>query len=248
MQLNETTARIDGALDAVCKKIEKIEADTRGDQESGNLTYRPNYAGAGTPYAQYIRDFRWESLRYPTKRSLNELAITIQKQMHQKDEQIRKNMEEFTGIRQRIQAMTKKDTGNLQVRDFTDDIYKQNLPADGFVEHFNSELFANLLFVVQNERAQAFHDLLPVLMERYYEVVDAADRKRVRDAAKQKFTEIALNHKKFVLARDKLAEEGKAAAAEEAKRPMIEEEKKSEAMAKLQTWEDQYSELLANRR
>ena len=31
MQLNETTARIDGALDAVCKKIENIEADTRGD-------------------------------------------------------------------------------------------------------------------------------------------------------------------------------------------------------------------------
>jgi len=75
MQLNETTARIDAQLDGVCKKIEKIELDTRGDQEGGNLTYKVNYAGPGTPYAQYIREFKWESLRYPTKRSLNELAI-----------------------------------------------------------------------------------------------------------------------------------------------------------------------------
>lgn len=86
MQLNESTARIDSQLDGVCKKIEKIEADTRGDQEGGNLSYRPNYAGPGTPYSRYIRDFKWESLKYPTKRSLNELSIQIQKNMIQKDE------------------------------------------------------------------------------------------------------------------------------------------------------------------
>lgn len=48
MQLNETTARIDAQLDGVCKKIEKIELDTRGDQEGGNLTYKVNYAGPGS--------------------------------------------------------------------------------------------------------------------------------------------------------------------------------------------------------
>ena len=76
------------------------------------------------PYGQYIRDFKWESLKYPTKRSLNELAIQIQKNMHQKDEQIRKNMDEFNNMKQKISGMTKKDTGSLQVRDFTDEIYK----------------------------------------------------------------------------------------------------------------------------
>lgn len=35
-------------------------------------------------------------------------------------------MDEFNNMKQRIQAMTKKDTGSLQVRDFTDDIYKGN--------------------------------------------------------------------------------------------------------------------------
>ena len=65
-------------------------------------------------------------MKYPTKRSLNELAIQIQKNMHQKDEQIRKNMDEFNNMKQKISAMTKKDTGSLQVRDFTDDIYQGN--------------------------------------------------------------------------------------------------------------------------
>lgn len=65
-------------------------------------------------------------MKYPTKRSLNELAIQIQKNMHQKDEQIRKNMDEFNNMKQKISAMTKKDTGSLQVRDFTDDVYQGN--------------------------------------------------------------------------------------------------------------------------
>jgi len=48
MQLNETTARIDGQLDSVCKRIEKIEHDTRGDNEQEHLMYRPNYTGPGS--------------------------------------------------------------------------------------------------------------------------------------------------------------------------------------------------------
>ena len=33
------------------------------------------------PYSDYIRSFKWEALKYPTKRSLNELTIAIQKNM-----------------------------------------------------------------------------------------------------------------------------------------------------------------------
>ena len=90
------------------------------------LTHLSIYCSIVVPYAQHIREFKWESMKYPTKRSLNELAIQIQKNMHQKDEQIRKNMDEFNNMKQKISAMTKKDTGSLQVRDFTDDIYQGN--------------------------------------------------------------------------------------------------------------------------
>ena len=43
MQLNETTAKLDMQLDIVCKRIEKVQRETRGDEEQGALTYRPNF-------------------------------------------------------------------------------------------------------------------------------------------------------------------------------------------------------------
>lgn len=83
---------------------------------------------------------------------MNELTIQIQKNMHQKDEQIRKNLEEYNLMKQKIATMTKKEGGSLTVRDFTDDIYKGNQQADGFVEHHDSEMFSNLLLVVHNDK------------------------------------------------------------------------------------------------
>jgi len=52
-------------------------------------------------------------LKYPTKRNMNELTLIIQKGTHQKEEQIRKNMDEFNLLKNRISAMVKKDTGSL---------------------------------------------------------------------------------------------------------------------------------------
>lgn len=93
------------------------------------------------PYSEYVRTFKWESLKYPTKRSLNELTVAIQKGVHQKDEQIRKNLDEYTGLKNRISGMTKKEGGSLQVKDFTDDLYNNEKRPELFVEHFESEMF-----------------------------------------------------------------------------------------------------------
>ena len=48
MQLNETAARIDGQIETVAKKIEKIQHDTQNDQEQNDLTFKQNYAGPGS--------------------------------------------------------------------------------------------------------------------------------------------------------------------------------------------------------
>ena len=61
-------------------------------------------------------------------------------------------MDEFNGIKTKIQTLTKKDVGSLAVRDFTDEIYNKNVPAEMFVESHNSEMFANLLFVLNVEK------------------------------------------------------------------------------------------------
>ena len=203
------------------------------------------------PWGEYIRDFKWIDLKYPKKRSLNELTITIQKNMHQKDEQIRKLMDEFNGVKQRISNMTKKDTGNLTVRDFTDDIYTKNVPADTFVETHNSEMFSNLFLIINQDKIAQITEALPTMMEKYYEGTDAIEMRRVRDLAKQKFNDIMNNHKKFLDAKAKLDAEAKAtkeAAAAEDKPAAIEEEKMNEQLAKMEESEDQFTMLIENKK
>ena len=81
------------------------------------------------PYSQYVREFTWDQRKFPIKRSLNELTLSIQKQVNQKDEQMRKNTEELTQMKNRLQQSQKKETGPLTTRDFADDIYgNKNLP------------------------------------------------------------------------------------------------------------------------
>ena len=95
------------------------------------------------------------------------------------------------------------------------------------------------MLVINNEKLEAVQQKLPTLMQEYYEQVDNMEKKRLRDHARQKFTEIMLNHKKYELAEKKLQEEQEAAAAagEEQKRGIIEEENQNKRMMdKLQTW------------
>ena len=68
-------------------------------------------------------------MKYNFKKSLAELTTSIQKQMIRNDEQIKKHMEELNGYKQKIGSLSKKDTGSLQVRDFTDDVYGQKNAA-----------------------------------------------------------------------------------------------------------------------
>lgn len=201
MQLNETTARIDGQLDNICKKIEKIEKDTRGVQEQGEMMFKNNYAGDGIPYGKYIKEFKWDNMKFQTKRPLNELALTIQKQMLQKDEAIRKHMEEYTLIKNKISNLSKKDQGNLTVRDYTDDIYNKNVPAEVFVESHNSEMFSNVLVVISDEKVTGFKDGLQEMMTRFYENADNVEIRRIREQAKNKFNGIMQNHEKNEVAR-----------------------------------------------
>lgn len=125
--------------------------------------------------------------------------------------------------------MTKKDTGSLQVRDFTDDIYKRNPPIDGMIKPGESEMFTNLLIVINNEKYEAFVGQLPELMQTHYETVDTAEKKRIREGSKQKWNEIVQKHKQYEVAKARIDEEQK----EEQKISIEEEKKQTEALAKL---------------
>jgi len=109
-----------------------------------------------------------------------------------------------------------------------------------------------LLVVANNERYAQLTENIESVMANYYAAVDAADRKRVRDSARQKLNVIIQDHKKFEIAKQeleaRLAEENKEAAA-----PQIEEESKENAskndpLAKYRAGEDRYTQLMEHRK
>lgn len=55
-------------------------------------------------------------------------------------------------MKQKIASSTKKDTGNLQTRDYIDEIYAKNPPKEMFVESFGSDLFVNMLVVLHQDK------------------------------------------------------------------------------------------------
>ena len=138
-------------------------------------------------YKEYIKTFQWNTLKYSTKRSLMELTALITKNMRQSDEQIKKNLEEQSQLKQKIASMTKRDQGNLQVRDYTDDIYNKNPNKDLFVESHGSDLFVNMLVVLNQEKAQGFIENMGELMSEYYSFMDQNEMRKIEDKAKISF-------------------------------------------------------------
>jgi len=112
--------------------------------------------------------------------------------MKTKEEMLKKQQEEFNSVRQKLAAMTKKEGGSYLVRDFTDDIYlKDSLDPAVFVEAAGSQVFANLIVVLQPTKLDAFNTDIEGLMKDYYEFIDNTQLKRIPDQAKNLFNEYA---------------------------------------------------------
>lgn len=87
-------------------------------------------------------------------------------------------------MKQKIAVQSKKDGGNLQTRDFTDDIYMSNPQKDMFVEAHGSDLFVNMLVVIHNDKVQQFQDKIEELMPEYYEWLDGNEKRKIEDKAR----------------------------------------------------------------
>lgn len=196
MALNETTGKIDGQLDTLCKKFEKVAFDN-GTQK---LTYAmPNnrdtskfpFSDLLVSYDDYIKTFEWNNNKYSYKRSLPELTGIITKKMKDHDDLLKKHQEEQSSIKSQLSGFMKKEGGNLAIRDYTDDIYSQNnVTKDWFVEGMGSEMFTNLLVVVHKLKEATFPAETTQMMKEYYDAQDATEDKRVPDQVKQKLAEL----------------------------------------------------------
>ena len=70
---------------------------------------------------------------------------------------LKKHQEEQNQIKAKLSTYMKKEGGNLNTRDFTDDIYtNKGLLVKNFVEGLGTELFTNLLVVLPKLKFELF--------------------------------------------------------------------------------------------
>jgi len=112
-------------------------------------------------------------------------------------------VDDLNSRKTKLAMLTKKDGGNLTVRDYTDDIYNSGKLNQGhFIEgklKFDqvSESFGNMLVVVPKNKLAGFSAELKHVMNEYYEALDKAEANRVADTARSRLHEMRENEKAF---------------------------------------------------
>jgi len=126
-------------------------------------------------YRTYIKNFQWNYRKYNIKLPLAELQSAFAKTQSLQDMLLKKHQDELNAKKQELAALQRKEGGNLNSRDYTDDIYQSaELNKSVFVEGKmeGSDMFTNLLVVCQRAKFQLFYDELNTLMTDYYENLD----------------------------------------------------------------------------
>ena len=106
--------------------------------------------------------------------------------MRTRDDQVKRQQDEVTKIRNEFAAVTKKEGGNLMTKDFTDDIYERGFEDRWFIPE-TSEMFCNLLVVVPNAKLQDFRANYWHMIEEYYQNNDAAEELKIPELVEKKY-------------------------------------------------------------
>jgi len=59
-----------------------------------------------------------------------------------------------------------------------------------FIEGYGSEIFTNIVIVLQKSKIDVFKSELVGMMDEYYKILDTAEEKRHHDQAKLQFNEL----------------------------------------------------------
>jgi hypothetical protein len=192
MQMNEHASKLDTQIDMACKKYEKVAFDAGATE----LRYTNEQTNEQQDYKDYIKKWSWNGRKYNQRMPLHELCQAFLKTLQMQDALLKKHQDALNAKKLKLSMMQRKEGGNLTVRDYTDDIYmKQNITQEHFVEGLGqgagSEIFTNLLIVVQGNKFQELRNQLGTIMTDYYEVIDANELKRVEDMAKNRMNDMS---------------------------------------------------------
>ncbi|KAK7377579.1 hypothetical protein VNO80_03006 [Phaseolus coccineus] len=102
---------VEGVTQKIRRQIEELERVSGVD--SGGLTVD------GVPVDSYLTRFVWDEAKYPTMSPLKEIVDGIHSQVAKIEDDLKVRVSEYNNIRSQLNAINRKQTGSLAVRDLS---------------------------------------------------------------------------------------------------------------------------------
>eukprot|EP01136_Pigoraptor_vietnamica_P034448 Opistho-1_new@98440 len=137
VSLSDELGKHSAFVEGIVKKIATLMADLLEDQKE---KLDSNLTANGGDLERYLTTFQWDVSKYPLKSSIQELTDAIVKEVSAIDGELKGKVQAYNNVKNNLQAVERKATGNLLVRSLHELVTK-----DMFVE---SEYLQTVLVVV----------------------------------------------------------------------------------------------------
>ena len=128
----------------------------------------------------YIKNFRWDAVRFQMDKSLKVLGAKISGTQKSCDDRLKKITDEQNDIKNKLGKMQKKEGKVFTQKDLGDIVYEGKMPKSLFVNTHGSELMTTLLVVVHKKKVDHFRQVYPDLLIQFNQTDFENWKKRMR--------------------------------------------------------------------
>jgi V-type H+-transporting ATPase subunit C len=139
--LSDQLQKLDPFVENVVRKMAQYMAEILGDEVKERLADNLLVGPSKLPMENFLTRFSWDGAKFPLRQPLPNIVDGISKLVSQIDGDLKQKSQAYNQLRQSLQAIERRETGNLMTRSLVDVVRK---------EHFvlNSEYLTTLVVVV----------------------------------------------------------------------------------------------------
>ncbi|CAN7096629.1 unnamed protein product [Brassica rapa subsp. narinosa] len=124
--LLKSNSFVEGVSQKIRRQIEELERIS--GVESNALTVD------GVPVDSYLTRFVWDEAKYPTMSPLKEVVENIQSQVAKIEDDLKVRVAEYNNVRGQLNAINRKQSGSLAVRDLSSLVKPEDIVASEHLE------------------------------------------------------------------------------------------------------------------
>lgn len=146
MEASDELHRLDPQLEGACFKLAGLLEEATGNSRAGITVRATAHQEVGCE--TYWKQFQWNNTHYNEKESIKAIIDRLAKEVADAEEKVRVKLLEFTEVRGKVTAASRKGTGNLSIRPIGEDVAKY-CKAKGYTEGpINTEFLATVFVAV----------------------------------------------------------------------------------------------------